>query len=64
MTLAKPFSKEVFIRIEGNDAFISTVKYGCFYSKRKAFSVYLYPSLAARRQPKYLVPPITILRKR
>jgi hypothetical protein len=61
MALPRPFSKEVFIRLEGNGAFVSTVKYGCFYSKTKEFCVHCDPSLltfqsSARLQPKYLIP--------
>ena len=64
MALMKPLSKEVFIRIEGIDAFVSTVKYGCFYSKTREFSVCRDRALVARPQPKYLVPPITMAMKK
>lgn len=39
MRLPKPFTKDIFIRLDNDDAFTSTVKYGCFYSKTKQFSV-------------------------
>lgn len=69
MALPKPFAKDVFIRLEGRDAFVSTVKYGCFYSKTKEFDVDWEPSPPAlqdseRRLARYLVPPVTVLLKK
>jgi hypothetical protein len=68
MALPGAFSKEVFIRLEAGDAFVSTVKYGCFYSKTKEFSVDWEPSLLTLQesrplQARYLIPPVTV-RKR
>ena len=37
MVLPKLFEKEILIRLQGKVAFVSTVKYGCFYSRRKVF---------------------------
>jgi len=37
MLFSKLFEKEILIRLQGKDAFVSTVKYGCFYSRRKVF---------------------------
>ena len=69
MALLKPFSKEVFIRLEGGDAFVSTMKYGCFYSKTKEFSVDWEPSLLTVQeseplQARYLIPPMTVPKRR
>lgn len=64
MTLPKSFTKQVYIRLEGGEAFVSTVKYGCFYSKTNEFKVCSEaPELSlqedAQLAPKYLVPPLT-----
>jgi len=66
MTLPRPFAKEVFIRLDGGDAFVSTVKYGCIYSKAREFKVdwnVITPQEMPRR-PIYLVPPITVALKK
>jgi len=69
MALLRPFSKEVFIRLEGDDLLVSTVKYGCFYSKTKEFSVDSEPSLLTVQgseplQARYLIPPMTVPKRR
>jgi hypothetical protein len=64
MALLKSFTKEVFIRLEVDAAFVSTVRYGCFHSKTKEFplewegpSLTLQESAPVRHE--YLVPPVT-----
>ena len=68
MALPRPLTKEVFIRLDGGDAFVSTVKYGCVYSKAREFKVdweaTLPPPQETPLQPKYLVPPITVALKK
>jgi hypothetical protein len=70
MTLLKSFTKEVFIRLESDAAFVSTVRYGCFHSKTKEFPLeWEGPTLtlpeSAPVRPEYLVPPVTArLKKR
>lgn len=39
MRLPNPFETEVLIRMEGNDRFVSTVRFGWFYRQVKAFAV-------------------------
>ena len=65
--MPRTFTK-VFIRLDGGDAFVSTVKYGCFYSKAREFKVdweatALTPQ-EAPLQARYLVPPITVALKK
>lgn len=65
MRLPKSFTKQVFIRLEGGEAFASTVKYGCFHSKTQDFKVDRQASgqaLPEMAPPKatYLVPPMTM----
>ena len=48
MRLAKPFEKEVFIRLEG-EAFACTEKYGRFYSKTKEFQLDCQHSAVTRQ---------------
>ena len=70
MVLLKFLNKEVFIRLEGDGAFVSTVKYGCVYSKTKEFSVDWEASSltleeSAPQRAQYLIPPVTVpLKKR
>ena len=68
MTILRPFTKEVFIRLEGADAVVSTVKYGCIYSKTKEFKVYRETTMPSPQetpvQTRYLVPPITVALKK
>ena len=69
MELPRPISKEVLIRLEGGDVLVSTVKYGCFYSKTKEFSVDWEPSLLTVQeseplQARYLIPPMTVPKRR
>jgi len=64
MAPANPFSKEIFVRLDGNGAFVTIVKYGWFYSKTKEFIFAAEPSSAGfqENQPllaKYFVPPAT-----
>lgn len=61
MQLPRFLSKEVLLRIEGVEAIVSTVRYGCFYSKTKAFNVASAPRLqpSALRAARYLVPLLT-----
>lgn len=61
MIFSKLFSREVFIRLEDGDAFVSTVKYGRFYSKTKEFGLDGEPELPGRNEratalPEHLVP--------
>ncbi len=64
MGLPKLFTREVFIRLEGDETFATTVKYGCFYSKTEEFKVDWEPSAtlqqSASPSPTYLVPPATM----
>jgi len=65
MALPRTLTKEVFIHLQGDCAFVSTVKYGCFYSQTKEFTVDWEPSRltieeSAVRQARYLVPPVTL----
>lgn len=64
MIFPKLFAKEVFIRLDGDDAFVSTVKYGCLYSKASEFKVEweaLEPtSPEITFHPAYALPLITI----
>jgi len=69
MGLPKPFTKEVFIRLEGGDAFVSTVKYGCFYSKTKEFDMDWEPSPPALQVSKlhlarHLIPRVMVFVKK
>jgi len=65
MALLKFPTKEVFIRLEGDSAFLSTVKYGWFHWKTKEFPV-VWDALSVTlqespvRQARYLVPPVTV----
>jgi len=68
MTLPRTFTKGVFIRLDGRGAFVSNVRYGCFYSKAKEFKVdseatVLTPD-EAPLPARYLVPPITVALKK
>ena len=68
MTLPGTFTKEVFIRLDGRGAFVSTVRYGCFYSKAKEFKVDWEATVPTPQETplplKYLVPPITVALKK
>ncbi len=65
MRVPRSLAREVFIRLDGNEAFVGTVKYGRFYSRTKEVTVVCEASplrlpervpLAAR----YFVPPLTV----
>lgn len=69
MKMPKAFTKEVLIRLEGGDGFISTVRYGWFCSISEAFrlggpsSLHDRPATASA-EPKDAVPINVPLRKR
>ena len=64
MGLAKLFSREVFIRLEGDDTFAITVKYGRLYLKTEEFKVAWEASATPQESVSptatYLVPPATM----
>jgi len=68
MAPLKSFSKEVFIRLKGDGAFVSTVRYGCFHSKTKEFPLEWEASRlteeSAPVRAEDLVPPVTAPLKR
>lgn len=69
MALPRTLTKEVFIHLKGDCAFVSTVKYGCFYSQTREFTVGWEPSRltleeSAPVRAEYLVPPVTAPLKR
>jgi hypothetical protein len=65
MRLPNIFTKEVLIRLHGEEAFAATARHGRFYSKTKEFRVCFEASLlripeSASPVAKYLVPPLTM----
>jgi len=69
MALPQSLTKEVFIRLDGDGAFVSTVKYGCFHSKTKRVPLAseapdLTPQESVMRLARHLVPPVTLPSKK
>jgi len=65
MALPKCFTKDVFIRLEGCDAFVSTVKHGWFYRIAKEFSIEGELSLPTLPKSEPLQTPVALpLKKR
>jgi len=68
MKVSNLFAKDVFIRLDGGDAFVATAKYGFLYTKTEQVSVDGEPSGAERTtaevHSRYLVPPISASAKK
>jgi hypothetical protein len=64
MGLPKLFTREVFIRLEGDETLATTVKYGRLYSKTEEFKVNWKASATLQESVSptatYLVPPATM----